>query len=155
MFGKVGYYEHRPLGSTLKKVFIIASENLLILAAVMCMLLNDNISKYNLGKLHYPTLFLNTNNVVVMADMVRKVKRFFTRPLLGKYTTHTSYNVPDGFRRCTSITTRVVAPAMFVLTCRLGAHISCYSHDTRLYPNHYTLQTHGKGKVKSSQVRMP
>ena len=25
---------------------------------------------------------------------------------------------------------------MFGLTCRLGAHISCYAHDTRLYPTH-------------------
>ena len=25
---------------------------------------------------------------------------------------------------------------MFGLTCRVGAHISCYAHDTRLYPTH-------------------
>ena len=35
-------------------------------------------------------------------------------------------------RRCTSRKTRVVAPEMFRLTCRVGAHISCYAHDTRL-----------------------
>ena len=37
-------------------------------------------------------------------------------------------------RRCTSRKTRVVAPEMFGLTCRVGAHNSCYAHDTRLYP---------------------
>ena len=38
------------------------------------------------------------------------------------------------FRRCTSRQTRVVVPEMFGLTCGVGAHISCYAHDTRLYP---------------------
>ena len=41
MFDNVGYYEHRPGQSTLKKVLIIPSANLLILATVMCMPLND------------------------------------------------------------------------------------------------------------------
>ena len=38
------------------------------------------------------------------------------------------------FRRFTSRKTRVVAPEMLGLTCRVGAHISRYAHDTRLYP---------------------
>ena len=42
VFGKVGYYEHRPGGSTLKNVLIIPSANMLIIATVMCMPLNDN-----------------------------------------------------------------------------------------------------------------
>ena len=42
VFGKVGYYEHRPGGSTLKNVLIIPLANMLILATVMCMPLNDN-----------------------------------------------------------------------------------------------------------------
>ena len=37
------------------------------------------------------------------------------------------------FRRCTARKTRVVVTEMFGLTCGVGAHISCYAHDTRLY----------------------
>ena len=56
VFGKVGYYEHTPGGSTLKNVLIIPSANLLILATVMAMPLNNNISNYILGRLNYHTL---------------------------------------------------------------------------------------------------
>ena len=56
VFGKVGYYEHRPGGSTLKNVLIIPTANLLILATVVWMFLNDNISNYILGRLYYRTL---------------------------------------------------------------------------------------------------
>ena len=43
-------------------------------------------------------------------------------------------------RRFTSRKTRVVAPEMLGLTCRVGAHISCYAHDTRLYPGYGLLE---------------
>ena len=32
---------------------------------------------------------------------------------------------------------------MFGLTCRVGAHISCYAHDTRLYPAYICLKGSG------------
>ena len=41
--------------------------------------------------------------------------------------------------RTTSRKTRVVAPEMFGLTCRVGAHSSSYAHDTLLYPNSLTF----------------
>ena len=78
---------------------------------------------------------LHTKAVAVLVDMVRKVQRLFTRPLLAKYfAAQTILIFLAVCRRCTSRKTRVVAPEMFGLTCRVGAHISCYAHDTRLYP---------------------
>ena len=50
-------------------------------------------------------------------------------------------------RRCTSRKTRVVVPDMFGLTCRLGAHISCYAHDTRLYPMYMELHRRKWGMI--------
>ena len=47
--------------------------------------------------------------------------------------------------RPTSRKTRVVAPDMFGLTCRIGAHNSCYAHDTRLYPNSASTKISGIG----------
>ena len=88
-------------------MLIIPSANLLILATVICMPLNVNISNYNLGRLNYRTLkyaasfsidvqfahhlhiviihILNPEDVAVLVDMVRKVQSFFTRSLLAKY----------------------------------------------------------------------
>ena len=40
----------------MENALIIPSANLLILATVVCMLLNDTISNYIIGRLHYRTL---------------------------------------------------------------------------------------------------
>ena len=48
-------------------------------------------------------------------------------------------DVVGGLQTMYKRTTRVVALEMFVLTCRVGAHIRCYAHDTRLYPMHITV----------------
>ena len=86
-------------------MLIIPSANLLILATVICMPLNINISNFNLGRLNYRTLklaasfyvqfahhlhiviihILNPEDVAVLVAMVRKVQSFFTRSLLAKY----------------------------------------------------------------------
>ena len=68
--------------------------------------------------------------------MVSKVQSFFTLSVLAKYSAaQMIFMFLAVFRRCTSRKTRIVAPEMFGLTCRVGAHISCYAHDTRFYPN--------------------
>ena len=89
---------------------------------------------------------LNPRDVAVLVDMVSKVQRFFTRPLLAKYSaTQTIYMFLAVCRRFTSRKIRVVALEMFGLTCRLRAH-SCYAHDTRLYP------TCNCSNIKSEQI---
>ena len=55
----------------------------------------------------------------------------FTRKISGSTN---DLDVPGGFQTIYFKKTRVVAPEMLGLTCRVGAHISCYAHDTRLYP---------------------
>ena len=56
----------------------------------------------------------------------------FARKIFGNTN---DFDVPGGLQT-TSRKTRsnLVAPEMFGLTCTAGAHISCYSRDTRLYP---------------------
>ena len=43
-------------GNTMKNVLIVPFVILFILAKLMCMSLNDNISNYNLERLYYSTL---------------------------------------------------------------------------------------------------
>ena len=78
--------------------------------------------------MHIVTIhILNPKYVAILMDMVNKVQTFFTRPLLAKYSTAQTISMfLEVVRRCTSRQIRVVAPDM------VGAHISCYAHNTRL-----------------------
>ena len=150
------------LSANMSTVLILPPWSMLILASSLCMWRNGLVATFHvLGAAfspitmhnthhsfnytilaYYHEHILNQNTFIVQVNIVRKTRSFFTRSHLGKcFLARTTQMVLAFCRRWPPRKTLVATPSMFCLSCRGGAHISCYAHNARLYPTYNTHYT--------------